>query len=356
MKIGILTYHHTSNFGSLLQTYGLYKCISDFGYDCEVVDYRNERVEQREKTLRFRDCTSIRNIAYYFIFEPKLRKKVKQLNEFSRKMMHISNEVYFKSSINNCKNTYDCFVVGSDLVWDFTNNGNDTTYMLDFVDDNTTKIAYASSCGSVWNNNDIKLVKDLLSRFDAIGVREKEIQQKLLQIGVNSVDFVCDPTMLIDSSIWKDMAEQPQISGDYVLCYFEDKNKTIYKDALAYGKKYSIPVYAISYKRLPKGIKAVRPTTIGQFLALILNAKCVFSASYHGMLFSLYFEKELYFYKKGWNARQESLAAYLNISNRAGYKTDNKMDYNYINQQIAKFRDYSKNRLRDYLSIAENKV
>ena len=38
MKIGILTFHDTTNFGSLLQTYGLYKKISDFGYDCDIIN------------------------------------------------------------------------------------------------------------------------------------------------------------------------------------------------------------------------------------------------------------------------------------------------------------------------------
>ena len=39
MKIGLITYHHTTNFGSLLQTYGLYKKVKDLGFECEIIDY-----------------------------------------------------------------------------------------------------------------------------------------------------------------------------------------------------------------------------------------------------------------------------------------------------------------------------
>lgn len=48
-KIGILTFHRTTNFGSLLQTYGLFKKIENLGYDCEIIDYRCPAVE-KEKT------------------------------------------------------------------------------------------------------------------------------------------------------------------------------------------------------------------------------------------------------------------------------------------------------------------
>ena len=36
-KVGLLTYHHTTNFGSLLQTFALYKTITEIGYPCETI-------------------------------------------------------------------------------------------------------------------------------------------------------------------------------------------------------------------------------------------------------------------------------------------------------------------------------
>ena len=47
-SIGLITYHHTTNFGSLLQTYALYKTVTQMGYNCKVIDYRNDAVEKRE--------------------------------------------------------------------------------------------------------------------------------------------------------------------------------------------------------------------------------------------------------------------------------------------------------------------
>ena len=48
MKIGLLTFHDTTNFGSLLQTYGLYYVVKQIGYDCEVIDYRCKKVDDVE--------------------------------------------------------------------------------------------------------------------------------------------------------------------------------------------------------------------------------------------------------------------------------------------------------------------
>ena len=39
-KIGLITFHDTTNFGSFLQTFGLYKAINDMGYTCKVLDYK----------------------------------------------------------------------------------------------------------------------------------------------------------------------------------------------------------------------------------------------------------------------------------------------------------------------------
>lgn len=347
MKVGLITYHHTSNFGSLLQTYSLYKRVTELGFDCEIIDYRNTAVEKREKPLSIIDCTNIRNLIYYFVYEPKLRKKIANFEQFCEKKMKLSSETYNRENIFQCKDSYDIFLVGSDLVWDFDNNGSDTTYMLDFVDDKKKKIAYASSCGSVWNEK--KIIVDCLSRFDYIGVREVEIQKTLASWLSRDIDFVCDPTMLIEPVSWKNLATSRVIKGKYILCYFEDPSKKIYKDAIRYGKRYGIKVYAISYKRLPLGIKAVRPTTIDEFLSLILYSEAVFSASYHGMLFSLYFGKELYFYKKGWNARQESLAKFCGIEDRAGYKHDDKINYKIVRERLAEFRECSNQCLKKYL-------
>ena len=42
-KIGLITIHDTLNYGSLLQTYALYKAIESLGVEIELIDYYGSR-------------------------------------------------------------------------------------------------------------------------------------------------------------------------------------------------------------------------------------------------------------------------------------------------------------------------
>ena len=349
-KIGILTYHHTTNFGSLLQTYGLVKKVNDLGYDCDVINYYNDAVENREKPKMLSDCRDWRAVRDYFKYESFKKNKNREFETFLSTRMHLSKESYNRANIADANKVYDTFLVGSDLVWDDTINDHDRTYMLDFALDGSRKIAYASSTGQLWPSEDNE-VQRLLNRFDAIGVREKEIADALNNMLDNNVDFVGDPTLLLDRSEWDGMACDRIIAGDYVLIYFTDDKLRIYEDAIRYGKEHNIQVYAISYGWLPKGIKPVRPTKLEEFLSLIKYANTVFSASYHGMLFSIYFNRQFFYYNRGWKSRMRSIAEYLDITDREHYdpEKNKEIDYQKVNALMDDFRDRSVSCLKSYL-------
>lgn len=349
-KIGLLTYHHTTNFGSLLQTYGLYKAVTDLGKQCEIVNYHNATVDKREAPIRLANCRTIRDYVHYFLREPKKRKKEKYFDQFVSQKMGISKTEYTEENIRVANSEYDTFLIGSDLVWDFSINGNDRTYMLDFANDKTSKIAYASSVGGIWDEKEDVTI--LLNRFDHIGVREYTIKNTLDNWLNQKVDFVCDPTMLVTQEEWKSMVTMRLIQEDYVLCYMNDKENRIYYDAIRYAKDNGKTVYVLTYGKPPKGTKAISPVRIEEFLSLIFYADAVFSASYHGMLFALYFEKELYFYNRGWRSRMESIALYLGLEDREQLTEENKdkaIDYTKVNKKIAAFREESLILLRSYL-------
>lgn len=348
-KIGMLTYQYTTNFGSLLQAYGLYTTVKNFGYDCEVIDYHNDVIDKREKPMRFRECKNLKKLFRYFAYEGAKRQKEKEFLAFLKNDMLLSANSYNKDNISESNSVYDAFLIGSDLVWDFDINNHDTTYMLDFADDKKKKIAYASSAGSVWSQKDE--VTSLLNRFDSIGVREKEISDTLSLWLKKKADFVCDPTMLVKAEEWKRLAAKRIIKEDYILCYMYDEKKEIYNDAIAYGKKHNLPVYVISFSRPPKGTKRIRPTNVNEFLSLILYANTVFSASYHGMLFSLYFNKNFFYYNRGWKARMKSIAEYLKVEDREHYRGNEikAIDYDYVNEKIWEFRENSKKLVESYL-------
>lgn len=348
-KIGLITYQNTTNFGSLLQTFALYTMVSRFGFNCEVIDYHNTIIDKKESARKLSDCHSLNDV-YCFIFrEGGKRKKAKKFQEFLNHDLKLSNVRYDRGNIEKALKRYDIFLIGSDLVWDFAINKNDTTYMLDFVKDKTKKkIAYAASSGSEWEQKET--VIELLSDFDHIGVREQSIQRILTEWLSNPVDFVCDPTMLIEPDFWKKKVARRLISDKYVVCYFHDRENLIYREACEYGKKYGLPIYVITTGKAPKGCKAIHPWNIWEFLSVIFYAETVFTASYHGMLFALYFEKDIYFYNRGYKSRMESLANLVGLKRREHLGDEMPIDYSYVNKVLEDFRNKSKDVLIKYLT------
>lgn len=174
-SIGLITYHHTTNFGSLLQTYALYKTVTQMGYNCKVIDYRNDAVEKREFIKHIYQCKDLRELKEHIKYARFKKRKAKVFAEFLKTNLAMSDLVYDRDNVQKANQEFDTFLVGSDLVWDFSINQNDLTYMLDFADKDAVKIAYASSVGTMWESEDRETVKNLLKRFQNIGVREHSI-------------------------------------------------------------------------------------------------------------------------------------------------------------------------------------
>ena len=84
MKIGLITFHDTTNFGSLLQTYGLYKKVQELGYNIDVIDYQCESIVRREIPRNFNLFQSPREIIKDILIGSVNRKKYKALTKFLR--------------------------------------------------------------------------------------------------------------------------------------------------------------------------------------------------------------------------------------------------------------------------------
>ena len=66
MKIGILTFQNTMNYGAKLQEYSLQQYLNNLGEDAEVIDYVDNVIEKSEKPLKLSEQKSIKSIIKYF--------------------------------------------------------------------------------------------------------------------------------------------------------------------------------------------------------------------------------------------------------------------------------------------------
>lgn len=346
MKYGILTFHNIPNIGALLQAYSLCKAVRSFGADCEIIDYKCDKIEERE--LIYKRRPNILKDLILRAFWHKTKKKIKLCQAYMRSKHVYSEKTYNASNINQANKEYDCFISGSDMIWNLEITGHDFNFLLSFADNEKNKFSYGSSIGDKWNSKDIDKVKCLLSRYNALSAREKDTCNNIESMGLKC-KHVIDPTMLIRTEDWVTEAIEPKYKG-YVLLYFTSKE--IIKSARKYAKKHRLKIVHITTEVSRPGIISVSPNTPPEWIGLFLKADAIFTNSYHGLLFSLYFKKPVW--TANYGNRITSLLETLNITHRLLKKDltlQSSIDYNDITKKIELLRQDSLNYLKNALCL-----
>lgn len=352
-KVGLITIHDTINFGSQLQTYSLYKAVESLGIDVKLIDYKCEAISERESTHPLAEVKNVKDFIKFLVLHKNLEKRKQEFHKFMDKNMSITKQ-YDKSTIKNTNELFDTFLVGSDIVWGLNITGNDYTYMLDFAEEKKKKISFSSSVGTKWKDDEAAQVRKCLKRFDDIAVRETDAAEWIKELIKSNVKVTCDPTMLWDRKFWTKYVEKKDDQKKYILVYMSDPENKCIKQAIQYGKIHGMPVYYINYRAPVWGVVDKRPTSLEEWLELFYNAETVFSASYHGLLFSLYFQKNVYYFNWVNKSRMDSLANVLGIQDREGtvanIEKDLPINYNAINERLDSIRNESWNVLRRMLN------
>lgn len=354
MKIGLITFHDTTNFGSLLQTYGLYKKVKDLGYEIDVIDYQCESIVKREVPQPFRLIQSPKGLLKDILIGTSIRRKYKALTRFSHENMTLSAKCD-RSTIRQISTQYDKIIVGSDIVWGMDIIEKDLTYFLDFENDSRKKTAFSSSIGNPWSQEDKNVIKPLIQNFSYIAVREDESADWIEDLTESRPKVVCDPTMLIDSDEWRKHTYEPNEKGNYVLVYFDTKDGDCLKSATRYAKANQLKVKYINYGLPKKGVQNVKPISLEDFLSLINDAAKVITASYHGMLFSIYFNKQFAYFNRAHKSRMNTLARKLHVQECDGMGKDilemPRIDYDIVNNAVEEYRAYSVECLKQLLVL-----
>jgi serine/threonine protein kinase len=315
-KVGILTLPLNDNYGGMLQAVALYGFLSQHGY--EVVFLRNEYFKNKWKALIW---SAIARIPFQNIKGMRYAHKKKLFHEaFIR--ANIPNRTRALRSAENFKKQaiheeFDAIVVGSDQVWrwDYILDGYER-YFLDFVDGKKTrKIAYAASFGKpYWQKPEkIKTISSLLSDFYAVSTRESDAVAICEQLGGKGCIQVLDPTLLVGRSFYDQFIIKTDSLPDqktlltYVLDEQGEKRKFINQVNQELGSQYSI-----------KSLGLQSNLTAAEWVSAFHNADFVITDSFHGMVFSILFNKQFIVIGNSHRgvSRFTSLLQHLNISSR----------------------------------------
>ena len=336
MKCGILTYHQIPNFGAVLQAYSLCAEIQKLGYECDIIDYQCSNIIKRE-LIPPRYSNPIKALAYRIFIEPHQKKKIQECRKFAQNFY--SKHKYTRDNICEANKEYDLFISGSDMIWNLNINGGDTSFFLDFTETGKGRISYGSSVGGNWTEEQQDKLQSYLKQYDYISVREKDTCKVITEkLGI-SCSTVCDPTMLLNAAEW-DKFTKPVEERGYVLVYFP------YKEILAAASRYAeekhkkLIILGTVYPWKAHHYKSVYSPQ--EWMSYIKYADAVFTDSYHGLLFSLYFNRPVWTNNR--NNRLANLLDELHLKNcyiENDRDFQNQIDFESCNKSIERKRKNS---------------
>lgn len=365
-KIAIVNRTNYLNYGSVLQSYALLKTIENLGYECEIIwekgsvnenyDFRIHKIIISFIRLLLHPSLIKRNrtIASAIKESPVDSEKKILFSEFLEKEIKRRNFNHFSYNFGLVSKKYDKFVCGSDQVWCSTSLYVDPLMYLRFAQ-KKKRVAYAPSIGrSYIPQYNSHIMKKYISQIPFVSIREFDAAVLVKNLIKRDIPVVADPSLLIDSKNWLSISNKVDTPKDYLLCYFiSTPSEKTQEEIYCFSRNKNKTIVSLNSKLMfiENKINVIYPNCgPKEFIEYIYKSTCVMTDSYHGMLFSLIFNKQFYSIEREYegydqSSRQLSLLKYLSLEENYIKKgcviLENNIDYNNVNKLLTDFKEKS---------------
>lgn len=334
MKIGILTFHASHNYGSMLQAFALQQTLNGWGYENEIINLRTDI--QRFLILPPLEWNHLRSSLIKLLKHPsstlveqrKYNRFEKFLNEDLKLTPELKNHAAVEKWIKH--QNLDTVIVGSDQVWNTGCMDFDTSYLLDFPI-SIRRIAYAPSLGSFPENLDAdkrELLKNAWKDFDYLSTREKRGSDFVHKLTGKKVEVVLDPTLLLDKEHYESLGiGTPLVKEKYLFYYTPREEKGTFHIAKLLAKKLGMKIVVTQSHPDYVGNNIIRINDCGprEFLNVIANADFTIGKSFHLLAFSLIFQKEFLMVSRDKDSRMMNILEPLELEHRLISPDDGKV-------------------------------
>lgn len=366
-KIGILTLPLNNNYGGTLQAFALYEHLKRQHYDVHLIQKEAYRPEWKKKLIRILEITPFQDFKKHRSTFIKNKYHQAFINKYIPQRTTKSSTTSELEKVA-ARYNFHAVIVGSDQVWrlDYIDDGYYSNFFLDFIKSpKTLKISYAASFGKdIWQDTaKVKEVEKLLKDFDFVSTRELTgVGVCVNHFNVDKCEHVLDPTLMVDSAIYDCFLSphpnpQDKILLTYILDHNQNKNNILADVSNSLPELHQLtPIYD-NDSHTPR-------YDVGQWVNLFSNADFVVTDSFHGMVFSIIFNKQFVVIgNKGRGlARFNSLLAMLGLESRLIVDGDNysitnimstSIDYELVQTTISDLRLHSQNFLASSLLRSE---
>jgi hypothetical protein len=328
MRVLILTQPIGHNYGGIMQAYALQRFLRGLGHEVQTLDYRLDERRNLLKTFIRAPRSALREFRRQFLVST--HHKIPR--DFVERRIALTKTYYPVLRISDIlARSFDCFVVGSDQCWRPKWSPHLPTFFLDFLEQHSgvKRIAYGASFGTdEWELSDemTDLARRHLQRFDFLSVRESSAVDLCKNHLGLTVSQVVDPVLLFDASHYIGLIrEEESIRNDgearmqdtinpTLLTYFLDPDESIENIAREASGKLELKRVDL----LNSENERTAVTSVGDWMRGFYNANYVLTDSFHGLVFSLIFQKQFLVIEnvaRG-GARFRSLINALGLSDR----------------------------------------
>ena len=301
MKIlGVVSYNihcNFTNYGSALQSWALCKTIERLGYKPVLMDYCPDVLRDKNpldpfKNMWDKDEESRRMCE---LTMPAIRENYYKFDRFYTERFNRSN-AYTSENFNDCvcAEGLDGFVCGSDTIFCPDEFGIDDGYYANYSCMKGRSISYAASFGDPhFTSKTYELLDARLKNFKAIGIRESGMVPYIKQRGKVPVSQVIDPTLLLSSTDFDELAHEPERKEHYLLLYARRYNPQMESYAIDIAKKNGWRIVEISLRatNAERGHEMRYDAGVEEFVGLVKRASHVVTNSYHGMIVAIHYKK-----------------------------------------------------------------
>lgn len=320
MKVGILTYHFSDNYGALYQAYGLREWLRERGLHAEFINYHPSYVEEGGQFDRpWKPSLWRKNITIAYMKQAHMRRRLfgdrLQRNNFERfrqEILGVSGpRLFLQADVSRQISSFDMLICGSDQIWNpSVQRGLDPVYFLDIPgSERLRKVAYAPSFGRTEIEQEYNgEVRRMALGLDRLSVRETSGLEILKRAGVHSsrAAVVPDPTILLGKfdTLFEDMISPDNSVFCYALRTDEVIRKVATEAARLTGGQLKGP--RTTHQRWSDIGEGVTPGPI-EWLEMLSRSRVVVTNSFHGVALSIVLNRS--FIAVGLPGRRASLNA-----------------------------------------------
>lgn len=285
IRIGLVTFHSSANYGAMLQAYALQRHLILCGYECVIINYVTKA--HVKEYLPNGETKRPRNN----------KERYERFMRFMKNHMILTKEkYYFMSELEKNFPIFDVYMTGSDQVWNLDFKGDVTPVYFLGMPGFKNKIAYGPSIGKC-NPDEIKKMKNYLEDYRYIFPREYSTAKYLSNMLGKPIDSVVDPTLLLSRKEWLRFVKRNKQRSPYLLFYIAADDDYSFKKAQKVARALGgIDVITLSYQKTYSGYHVYNCVNAGPigFLNLVYNADFVFTTSFHGSIFSILYNIPFY--------------------------------------------------------------